>query len=256
MVPILKGTKKMKMKQITIVLLFIFFAASNIFAQEKKFGTNLSEIKSNKHHVELDVKNVFRGLSSASVIYKRALQRDKKEDKRSLKLLRFIAGFNGQSTLSSGTATSLNSVSWGVVQPFDYQGGFLRFGLEQQKMNKYFVHYYGIDGIVNFYRIGKTYSNDKLIDEPPTLSDFTKTRRFGVNPFFGVKYYFAKCLSIGIETGFAFYYFNRSISRYDVSPEYDNGETKYKVELEDPEKSNGIQASYSGLQFLTIGFTF
>lgn len=61
-----------KMKRIAIALLFTLLASVYLFSQSHKIGVELSEMRKNKNHLDLDIKNIFSGLGNATLRYKRS----------------------------------------------------------------------------------------------------------------------------------------------------------------------------------------
>lgn len=68
----------------------------------------------------------------------------------------------------------------------DFQIG-LEF--ERQKMNKHFVHYFGVDGTLNFFKSDdgffNAYFSEVANSSTRTTDRFLKVMRTGINPFFG-----------------------------------------------------------------------
>ncbi len=62
------------MKNFTLTFALIIFAITISFSQEKKYGVELSEIRKNKHHLEVDVKDFLFGLGGATIIYKKNIR--------------------------------------------------------------------------------------------------------------------------------------------------------------------------------------
>ncbi len=247
----------MKKRIFTLILtLFIF----SLQAQDKKIGAELSEIRKQKNHIDLDIKNVFRGLGSATILYKRTYQSGDLIDVNSIKSIRFLARFNNQIALSDPPSTFTNNETFAAFHPSNVLDLFFGFGLERQKMYKGFVHYYGIDFVGYFNKSDDDISNGVIGTLTVNLTETTdrklQTLKGGINPFFGIKYYFTDRLSLGVETGFEISYFSQKTTELVSSQQIIGGEFVPVVEELEPFVSNGILTAFNNLRFLTIGYTF
>jgi len=248
------------MKRLTTALCLFVFSTLNTFSQNNSFGTDFSEIRKNKNHLELDVKNIFFGLGlenvfASSLLYKRTFQRGELIDVNSIQLVRFLGRINNQITFADDPASEPYDTT--NVQPTDLFNFQLGIGFERQKMNKNFVHYYGVDGIIDFLKSDDNFSNVSIGGTTNKSNDrFIRTIRTGVNPFFGIKYYFSSRISIGIETGVSILYFNQSITEVGFEQKIVNGQLEKVLVKDEPSKSQGIWTGFNNLRFLTIGYTF
>ncbi|MCB0662051.1 MAG: hypothetical protein KDC24_04890 [Saprospiraceae bacterium] len=246
------------MKKLQLLLSFLFISLLSLSAQNKKFGADLSEVKTYKNQLELDIKNIFSGLGNATLLYKRGHKLDKFEVDGKLRFVRVLARFNNQIALEKnpfmGAIDSLQ-IEFHPNDVFDLSIGI---GFEQQKMFRNFVHYWSIDCIANYYSIdGSAYSIGGIRNVRTGVDTrYTSTIQAGVNPFFGIKYYLSEKFSIGIETGFAFQYFHQKITEVDYTTTYSNGTYYYKLMEKEPSSTNGITTNFNNLRFLNLGYTF
>ena len=248
------------MKKGIFFLFFTIILLSASYAQEQTTGTELSEIRKNEYKVDLDVKNFFSGFNGASIIFKKKYQRGNLIDVSAIKSLRLSVQFNNQITFTKDP-TKLNGDTTQVglfpSNVLDFQVGF---GFEKQVMHKGFVHYYGIDAIVNYYKNDDDYSNGTLgsitINNTLTSDRFVKTIKGGINPFFGVKYYFSKRISVGLETGIELSYFNMTTTETKTEKTFVDGVAATNFIIHSPITSQGIITKFNNLRFLTVGYTF
>lgn len=249
------------MKKVTFAFFLIVSAITSIFAQEIKSRTAISEVRKNKNQLEVDIKNVFHGLGNATILYKRAYQSGNLVDVNSIQLIRFSAQINNQMTFTNDpTRTSSLEDTEVVFFPSNLTDIQLGIGYEKQQMNKNFVHYFGADGVFHFFKSDDDFANGYFGGVTNNLTGTTDrlitTFRAGVNPFFGIKYYFTNSISIGIETGVSLLYFNQAITEVKREQELSNGEFINSFVEDAPTKSSGIQTRFNNLRFLTIGYTF
>ena len=248
------------MKKLTIALSLIVFSTINTYSQSKKIGTELSEIRKNKNHLDLDIRNIFNGLGNATLLYKRTYQKGELIDVNSIRLIRISGRLNNQINFTDDPTRDPNDTTNVAFHPSNLIDIQLGIGFERQKMNKNFVHYYGIDGIFNFFKLDDDFSNGSFggvtINSTGTTDRLLRTFRTGINPFLGIKYYFTNRLSIGIETGISILYFNHSITEIRFEQQFVNGQFENVFVEDEPVISNGIQTRFNNLRFLTIGYTF
>ncbi|RMG85405.1 MAG: hypothetical protein D6714_06005 [Bacteroidetes bacterium] len=248
------------MKRIAIALLFTLLASVYMFSQNHKIGAELSEIRKNKNHLDLDIKNIFSGLGNATLLYKRSYQSGDLIDVNSIRLLRLSARIDNQITFTDDPTRKPNDTAFVFFHPSDIIDFQIGLGFERQKMNKHFVHYFGVDGILNFFKSDDDFLNAYFSgvanNSTRTTDRFLKVIRTGINPFFGVKYYFTPRISIGIETGISLLYFNQTIREVELEEKLVNGRLEVSFVEGDPVKSNGIQTRFNNLRFLTVGYTF
>lgn len=248
------------MKKLAITLSLIVCASLNMFSQEKKIGAELSEVRKNKNQLDLDIKNIFNGLGNATLLYKRSFQVGELINVNSIRLIRLSGRVNNQITFTDDPTREPDDTTNVRYHPSDLVNFQVGLGFERQKMNKNFVHYYGIDGIISFFKLDDDFSNGTIggitNNITPTTDRFIRTLKTGINPFFGIKYYFTSRISIGIETGFAILYFNQSITEVGFEEEFVNGQSEVVFVEDEPVKSSGIQTRFNNLRFLTIGYTF
>ncbi len=175
----------------------------------------------------------------------------------SIQLLRFMGAFENQFTITPDPNRDTDNNQSSVIHPSNSIDIQLGIGFEKQTMNKDFVHYYGVDGIVNYTRADDDYSNGKIggvtNNYVSTTDRLIRVLRTGVNPFFGIKYYFNSSISIGLETGIEVAYFNQKIT--EVESFYNVINILEFNELE-PVTSHGIQALFNNIRFVTVGYTF
>lgn len=248
------------MKKYSLIILFGIFTITNLFAQNKKFGAELSEIRKQKNHLDLDIKNIFRGIGNASILYKRTFQTGDLIDVKAIKLIRFSGSFNNQITFTDDPTRSDMDTTDLVFHPSNLYNINFGIGFEKQVMNKKFVHYFGIDGIFNFFKTDDDYTNGQFgginNNSVNSTDRLIQTFRTGINPFFGVKYYFTDRISIGIETGLSILYFRQKITEVEFENATVGGVQFTNFIKNAPFKSNGIQTNFNNLRFLTIGYTF
>ena len=248
------------MKKLLIALFLIAFATGNIFSQEKKIGAELSEIRKNKNHLDLDIKNIFSSLSRATLLYKRTFQKGDLIDVNSIRLIRFSGRIDNQITFTDDPTRKPNDTTNVGFHPSDIIDFQIGIGFERQKMNKNFVHYYGIDGIFHFVKFDDDFPNGFIggVTNNRTFSTdrLWRTFRTGLNPFVGIKYYFTNRLSLGIETGISLLYFNQAITEVRFDQTIVNGQVVEEFVEDEPVKSNGLQVGFNNLRFLTVGYTF
>jgi len=249
------------MKKLALAFFLVVYGMTSVFSQEKKLGAEISEIRKNKNQVDIDIKNIFNGLGNATLLYKRAYQSGNLVNVNAIQLIRFSAQINNQITFTDDPTRESSLEDANVVfHPSNLMNIQLGIGYERQQMNKNFVHYYGVDGVFNFFQSDDDYANGYFggvtNNHTGTTDRLIKTFRAGVNPFFGIKYYFTNNISIGIETGFAVLYFNQAITEVDREQELFNGEFVNTFVEDTPTKSSGIQTRFNNLRFLTIGYAF
>jgi hypothetical protein len=224
----------MKKSFFTIAFMFIGFYVFSQNEVDKKTKTDLSEIRKNTYQLDLDVKNV-----------------------NSIKLLRITAKINSQTNLNDKSADT-NFASYRPVNKTDVGIGF---GFEKQIKNKNFVHYFGIDAIGS-YQTSETgtylyyYSETLEYNFISTYDIKTKLTKVGVNPFFGIKYYITDKISVGIETGFEFSFFNNKTNQTQYLPRLVKEGVKIDIIEYDPRFTNGILARFNNLRFATVGYVF
>jgi hypothetical protein len=252
------------MQKIAIVLVLAVLCSGNLFSQDRKMGAPLSEVRKNKNQLDLDVKNIFNGLSGATLIYKRTYQIGDLVDVNSIRLLRFSARINNdivlKDTYLTNTSPYLTYLNSSGVRDNSLSMG-LAIGVERQKASKNFVYYYGIDAGVyfdksNFYYT-RSYTVTGLLITSYTISQATTQRiEAGLSPLFGLKYYFTDRISIGIETGITVSFFSQSARETISAVDVINGTQQVSTVTYDPVKSSGIRTSFNNLKFVTVGFTF
>ena len=128
------------MKKSFGLLISLLLISLSLFSQNKKFGVELSKIKQQKHHFELDIRNIFNGLGGATLLYKKRRNKDLENDDEALKLLRLTASLNSSVNFDS----NINDFTTLLNDPIDVTSIGFGIGVEKQKMNKHFVHYFGI----------------------------------------------------------------------------------------------------------------
>jgi hypothetical protein len=238
-----------------LFIVLSFLVLSPLFSQDSLSTTatdlsKLSEVRKFNNQIDLDVRTLFAGLPSATIIYKRKLERGRYVMLDQIKLLRVTASINTQSNFTPDPNRDLKSPVEVGLHPSNEINVTLGVGLEKQKRSKRFVHYYGADLVGEYYKNDDDYSNGTIagvvVNATITTDRKLVISRIGVNPFLGIKYYFSPRLSVGVETGFQLAYFNAKIEEYD---------TKEKVFLE-PVISKGIITRFNNLRFLTVGYAF
>ncbi|MFN0013341.1 MAG: hypothetical protein ACKVU2_02230 [Saprospiraceae bacterium] len=240
------------MKNITLAFALWAFGATITHAQDSKTGAHLSEIRKNKNQIDLDVKNLFNGLSGATLLYKRSYQTGDLIDVSAIKLIRFSASINNQVLLGE------KNIPWSAAaNNIDLQIGV---GIEKQVMHNGFVHYYGADLVAGYYNSNAIFNT---IEPGGILVDYYgnqvrgRSIRAGLNPFFGIKYYFTSRLSIGLETGMSLMYFHASVTEQVVTRTLVNNQIIYtNVYTSNLPASSGFQTRFNNLRFLTVGYTF
>ncbi|MEM1216533.1 MAG: hypothetical protein AAGJ82_12650 [Bacteroidota bacterium] len=248
------------MKKLALSVSILLFVVVNVFAQQEGRGAQLSEIRKNKNHLDLDIQNLFGGLRNTTLLYKRTFQMGDLVDVNAIRLFRFSGRVNNQITFTDDPTLQPNDTTNVGFHPSDALDFEIGFGIEKQKMNKNFVHYYGVDAIISFTQLDDDFSNGTIggiINNATVTTDrFVKTVRAGINPFFGIKYYFTNHLSVGVETGISILYFNQAVTEVQFEQQSIDGLSQ-RVFVEDaPVVSNGIQTNFNNLRFLTIGYTF
>jgi len=248
------------MRTLTIVFGLLFFVFADIYAQKEKGGVELSKIRANKNQIDLDIKNIFNGLSGATLLYKRSFKTGKLIEVNAIQLLRFSGRINNQITFTEDPNREPDNMDTAILFPSDILNFQVGIGFERQKMNKRFVHYYGIDGVFNMFKNDDDFSNGSLggitINATNSTDRLITSIRTGVNPFFGIKYYFTNQLSVGIETGIAILYFNQKITEISIGQDFVDNELVTVVNEEDPVVSEGLQTNFNNLRFLTVGYAF
>jgi len=247
---------------IALTLFATVFSLTATFSQDNQSGTEISEIRKNKNHLDLDIKNIFNRLEGASLIYKRSYQSGDLIDVSSIKLIRFWGSINNQITFEKDPVRDPNDPRYVSSHPSNVINFTLGTGIERQRMNKNFVHYYGIDAVFNYFDFDteifySASSNGITYAYYPSSSTTINGYRTGVNPFLGFKYYFTDRLSIGVETGISLLYFSQTAREFWVQAIIANGQvTKITTIQSEPIKSSGILTSFNNLRFLTVGYTF
>lgn len=200
-------------------------------------NTNLSEIRKYNNQIELDIKNLFTGFEGASLLYKRKLETGKLIAVNEIKLLRLMAELTTVIRFGNNDLpTVTGDTSFVFIQ--DRLNFRLGVGFEKQKKNKNFVHYYGMDAIFGYSK--REYYVP--ISFGVSVPRIVKFMRVGVNPFFGIKYYVTKRISLGIETGIELSYLHLIESSIPENREVSN--------------SNGFFAQLNNLRFITLGYVF
>ncbi len=248
----------MKIELRFILLALLLLSITTIQGQKSEGGIELSEIRKNKNHLELDIKNVFTGLNNATMLYKRKYESGKLINVKQIKLLRFLARFNSQFTFTDDpTRDVLNEQKLGLF-PSNLINIQLGIGIEKQFMNKGYVHYYGIDLIGRYTKNDDDFSNGTLgnvtVNYTYTTDRLLNIFNIGLNPFFGIKYYITNRISIGIETGLEVSYFNATFTEIEIL--HDSFGTLYSYTELEPFSANGLLVKFNNLRFLTMGYNF
>lgn len=238
-------------------LLFAMVVSLALKAQDSTKTIGLSDIRKNNWQLDLDVKDIF-DLSNAAIIVKRKLEMGKLVEVNAVKLLRLTMEVNSQVNFTDDPSNDSVQV---VYFPQDWFDLTIGFGFEKQIAHKGFVHYFGVDGIFGYYSSDDNnvypYRNGGLvISGGDYLNEHAKIWRAGVNPFFGIKYYFTKRLSIGIETGAEFAFFKSKITEEGYRTFILNGNQYFSYYYGDPLESKGITTKFNKLRYLTVGYTF
>lgn len=131
------------MKSTMCIIVTFFIITANLFSQDK-FGAELSEIRKHRNQIDLDIKNIFSGLNSTTLLYKRSYQTGNLVDVNAIKLIRFGLGINSEINFDNTNTTRIDSLEV-IYQPGDQISFNLSLGWEKQKMHKNFVHYFGFD---------------------------------------------------------------------------------------------------------------
>jgi len=248
------------MKVTFLVFTLILSLGLNGQTQERKFGRGLSEVRKHKNQLDLDVKSVFSSLTNATLMYKRAYQKGKLIDANAIRSIRLLGRFNNQLSFTKDPTREDNDTSNVGFHPSNIVDTQMGIGFEIQKMNKYFVHYYGIDGIFHFFKMDEDVPNATfggVINNATSTTDrLLRTMSAGFIPFFGVKYYFTSRISVGVETGFSIVYFNQSITEVNMYQRAVDGRIESIFVKDAPVKSHGMQFNFNNLRFLTVGYTF
>lgn len=250
------------MKNLTLTLVLIVLATVTAFSQNEKKGTELSKIRKNKNHLDLDVKNIFNSLTSATLIYKRTFKTGELINVNSINLIRFSGQVNNQITLTEDPTRTTTTDDDVDIRFFpsnilDFQVGL---GIERQKMNKNFVHYFGVDAVYSLAKIDDDISNGAIggitVNVVETTDRLMRTMKTGLNPFIGIKYYFTNRISLGLETGFSVLYFSQETIELSFESEVVNGDVVSELVEAEPFIATGILTDFNNLRFLTIGYTF
>lgn len=248
-------------------LLFIITICCSVYSLDAQFlkaQKDMTEIRLNKNHLELDIKNIFTGLSGASLIYKRRLESAKYVKVNSLNLLRITATIRYEVEVSSKDIPVPLTIDDYVPDAY-YSGPYassnrIGIGLEWQKMNKGFVHYFGSDLVFDYNKdfdsyLRTTYSSGTLYRQTRQESE-NVYYGLGLNPFFGIKYYFNSRLNLGIETGLYLGYQMYHTETKTVVHEYSGAELTTSESSLPDQKSGKILTSFNNLRFLTVGYCF
>lgn len=239
-----------------LILLISLFCTINAFAQDEK---PKSEFLSFKNQIEVDVKNIFKSYSGyGSILYKRNIGTN--EEQNTIKLLRLSGQINNSFVLSEPPTRNPADTNYIQNYPLDNVSFSLALGFERQKITNKFVHYLGVDAIFSYSKVESDYSRlfgGIVFNSFRSTGRITEIYRMGINPLFGVKYYFTKRLNLGIETGFNITYFDQSIQEYGFVYELlESGGLRGVFQENEPYKINGFQTSFNNLRFLTLGFIF
>ncbi len=148
----------MKSVLFTFMLIFMSFSTSTLKAQKNENSIELSKIRKSKFQVDLDIKNIFSGLNTSSLIFKRKITPGKLIDVNAIKLIRFIGRIQTQNKVSD-EKIQVNSNSSDFIL---YNTSFLNIGIgigyEKQIMHRGFVHYFGFDLIGQYFKNQPAYS--------------------------------------------------------------------------------------------------
>ncbi len=227
--------------------------------------TALSEIRKNKHQLELgfrSVKSIYDNTSSATILFKKRRQGGDLIDVNSVKYLRAYFSINTQINFTDDPSRMDQDSTGVAIHPADLLDITFGIGLEKQFQNKNFVHYIGIDLYGQFFKSDDDFPANTGLGG--IVSNFTRTTdrtirtiNSGINPFFGIKFYITKQFSVGIESGFRLTYFNSRIQEVRISREFNDVGMQISVfeELE-PVVSNGIRFNFLGVRFITVGYSF
>lgn len=245
------------MQKTAVLIVFLLLGSSSVFSQNKKFGVELAKIKEQKNHLEVDIRNIFSSLSSATILYKRRLNKNESLEGEALKLIRFSLGLSSQFIVDRGLDSFSDLLNSQSDVTF-FNGGI---GFEKQKMNKHFVHYFGIEGRVS-YRTQNSNLTFTTLSNIINIPDFTgsanQLRNYtiggGILPFFGIKYYITNRLSVGIETGLQVLYLKEF--SIDTAMEFRNGVLSEFNKGELVGGRGRISTFFTNLRFLTVGFNF
>ena len=92
--------------------------------------------------------------------------------------------------------------------------------------------------------------------EPTPYGRAINNYEAGLNPFFGIKYYFTDRISLGIETGLSILYYNEKVTQLLVERISGEGGLINRYSEGETVGSNGIRTRFNNLRFLTLGYTF
>jgi hypothetical protein len=231
--------------------------------QDSLATTPLSEIRKNNFQVELGTNNfssLWSGSVNGTLLFKRKINFGKFVEVSSLKMLRAYFSLNTQINFTDDPSLNPKDTARVYYHPSDEYNFTLGLGFEKQTKGKFFVHYFGLDLFNQFYRTNDDIFNGEFggvtVNQTGTTDRYIQTMRLGITPFAGLKYYLTNQLSLGIETGMQLFWFHTKFTEVGFEVRL-NGNTQEVVFVEHkPVLSNGIILKYSGVRFVTLGYTF
>ncbi len=235
----------------------LLFALTQLCAQQEYsktplFKTPTLKSQNYKYQLDIDVKDMLRRGTNTTLILKKKIAKRKKN----LNFLRLNINWNARNYSENENSIQDDRVERSSRSLRINTG----LGIEKQIRHNGFVHYYGVDALINF-----SFSNNEIesVFSGTNPSEITNTSRdinryfgVGINPFFGIKYYLNPRLSVGVETGLQFSYARRYGSWLKTSVYVDNGMFIYDEFRRDRTIGDSFFSSFNNLRFLTIGYTF
>lgn len=242
------------MNKLLSISTLILFLGIDLSGQSDKLATDISEIRKNKYQVELGFRSassVFYNTASATILFKKKYNRGKLIDVSSIKFLRAFVGINFDLKLKK-------DVYFNSELPQNLSFGL---GFEKQFQNRKFVHYYGLDLFLNYFKGMDYYSYYRSFSEEMSVRymffQYNESIHTGIIPFFGFKYHITNQFSVGIETGLSLGFLFSEIKdgvliirdQYNVSQEVERSIFPARSE-------NSIRANFLGLRLISLGYSF
>ncbi len=242
------------MLKLIITLCLFFCIVFQIISQEidkDQIQQTLKDKRKFKNEFSLDMKHI--GLNSlfngSTLLYKRSFRTGKLIDLNSIRAMRIGIKANIQDNLNERHPSleiinnSSNDVRLIAQNKYNLE---LLFGLEKQNSLNHIIAYYGMDMVLGYNFVDDDVSNYTLgnIDfDYLESTDFEfQIIRLGINPFFGLKYYFTKFLGISMETGFYTGFFKSKV--------------KHLINDNLEIKSNGYQFQFNNIRFINLSYHF
>lgn len=239
------------MKKYILILIVLVTFSSILFSQNTDSLQLLNDKRQFKNELALDVKNAFAILSGAQIMFKKQINPGNLIEVNAIRSLRFFARARGQ--ISFADEVDLDTLPAINTRPHDRMDFLIGFGFEKQSIKKDLITYYGMDAEFGYYFLNDDFSSSFRYDISSGFASEDENDILLISadfvPFFGIKRYLTKRLSLSIETGFnvgGFYRRTRSITLDGIRTLEDRQEFS----------SYGLKASFRNLRFINLAYIF